>query len=270
MKKLFTRLSISAMMMLALTCTAIAQKDNKNQQKEQQQNKVHKGSKHDKQDKHIKREKDHGQSTHEMGKREKQLNNANDQKLSKGEKKDNRGKGKDNSNNGKNDGIASRNDGKNGKDGYGWNDETFKERKKFRNQEKVTICHKINRNNEPGVAISVSANAVKAHMKHGDAMGSCPRPQNNIFSNTYFKKRTYYYNTLQKSQEQVIYSQSILDYAIERLTNSRLQLTTLKANHMPAVEIERKQAAVIELEQNVSLLEALIGAAANFVVSKLQ
>jgi hypothetical protein len=39
---------------------------------------------------------------------------------------------------------------------------------------------------------------------------------------------------------------------------------------MPQVEIERKQATVVELEQNVSLLEALIGVTANFAVDKLQ
>lgn len=264
MKKSFTRLSIFAIMMSAHTFTAIAQKGGKNHQNKD--NKEGKHDSHDNQEKHNRSENDHGQSVVRIYKHEKHDNNRNGQKFVKWQKKQNHG---NKNNNRKNESMALINNGKNDKDGYGWNDETFKERKKLRNQEKVTICHKVNNNNEPGVAISVSANAVKAHMKHGDAMGSCPEVQNSSFSNAYLTKRTDYYNSLQKSQEQVSYSQSILDYAIARLNNSRLQLTTLKANNMPAVEIQSKQATVVELEQNVSLLETLIGAATNFVVSKL-
>jgi hypothetical protein len=66
-----------------------------------------------------------------------------------------------------------------------------------------------------------------------------------------------------------MYSRSILDYALERLAASRLQLTTLQNNNMPAADIQRKQATVVELEQNVSLLETLIGVTANIVANKL-
>jgi hypothetical protein len=48
-----------------------------------------------------------------------------------------------------------------------------------------------------------------------------------------------------------------------------LQLTTLQNNNTPAAEVERKQATVVELEQNVSLLETLIGVTANIVANKL-
>jgi len=44
---------------------------------------------------------------------------------------------------------------------------------------KVTLCHKTGSKSNPYVKISVSKNAVKAHMKHGDiavsADGSCPK-----------------------------------------------------------------------------------------------
>ena len=38
---------------------------------------------------------------------------------------------------------------------------------------KVTICHKTGSKKNPFVTIRVSRNAVKAHLKHGDAMGPC-------------------------------------------------------------------------------------------------
>ncbi len=101
-------------------------------------------------------------------------------------------------------------------------------------------------------------------------MGDCPQVKSSLYSNTYLQKRANYYNSLQNNNEQVLYSRSIYDYALVRLANSRVQLVTLQTNNMPAVEIERKKATVIELEQNVSLLEVLIGVAANIVVAKLQ
>jgi hypothetical protein len=38
---------------------------------------------------------------------------------------------------------------------------------------KVTICHKTGSKKNPFVTIRVSRNALKAHMRHGDAMGPC-------------------------------------------------------------------------------------------------
>jgi hypothetical protein len=107
-------------------------------------------------------------------------------------------------------------------------------------------------------------------MNHGDVMGDCPELNNSRYSNVFQRNRTDYYNTLQNHYEQVTYSQSILDYAMARLINSRQQLVVMQNNDLPAAEIQRKQAAVVELEQNVSLLESLIGVAANLVVNKLQ
>jgi hypothetical protein len=155
-------------------------------------------------------------------------------------------------------------------DGFRWDRETFKDRDKYWKQEKVTVCHKINNGAEPAVTIRVSKNALKAHMNHGDVMGDCPELNNSRYSNVFQRNRTDYYNTLQNHYEQVTYSQSILDYAMARLINSRQQLVVMQNNDLPAAEIQRKQAAVVELEQNVSLLESLIGVAANLVVNKLQ
>ena len=67
----------------------------------------------------------------------------------------------------------------------------------------------------------------------------------------------------------MIYSRSILDYALLRLADARLQLVTLENNKVAPVEIERKKLVVVELEQNATLLQTLIGIAANLVVDKL-
>ena len=40
-------------------------------------------------------------------------------------------------------------------------------------KEKVTICHRTGSKKHPFVTIRVSQNAVKAHLRHGDALGDC-------------------------------------------------------------------------------------------------
>ncbi len=157
------------------------------------------------------------------------------------------------------------------KDGYVWDRETFKDRRKFKNQEKVSICHKFNgNNNEPAVTINVSQNAMQAHLNHGDVMGTCPAVTDRRWSDIFLRNRNDYYNNVQNHYEQVTYSRSILDYAIARLTNSRQQLVTMQNSGLPVAQIESKQASVVQLEQNVSLLETLIGVATTIVVDKLQ
>jgi hypothetical protein len=39
--------------------------------------------------------------------------------------------------------------------------------------EKVTICHRTHSKKKPFVTITVSRNALKAHLAHGDAVGAC-------------------------------------------------------------------------------------------------
>ena len=192
-------------------------------------------------------------------------NGKNKQKDNKDDKGDNNnGKGDDKNNN--KDKIKF---DKDGLYGYNWNDDDFKDRKRYKKQNKVTICHKVNRKGEPGVAISVSENAVKAHMNHGDVVGECPAVSNTNFSKGFLTNRQDYFNNLQQTQEEIYYSRSVLDYATQRLTNSRLQLQQLQNNNAPAQEIERKQQAVVALEQNTTLLQSLIGVAVEVVANKL-
>ncbi|HSN60579.1 MAG TPA: hypothetical protein VLR49_06575 [Ferruginibacter sp.] len=272
MKKQITLIGCSFLIVAALLLMAASQ-----QEKNHKGNNGNKGNKEQQQDhgKQGKSDKENKAKNNRDDYRDDDRNDerGNDRKENKFNKGKNDEFGKDNKYANKN-----RNENNNRvnyqKDyalyGYNWDRENFKNRKKIKNQEKVSICHKFNSGAESAVTIKVSANAAKAHLNHGDIMGECPVVAGNRYSNTYLSNRTNYYNTLQNSQEQITYSSSILDYALSRLTNSRLQLATMQNNNMPLADIQNKQAAVVDLEQNVSLLETLLGVAVNIVASKLQ
>jgi hypothetical protein len=274
MKKQLTVLGISVLIVTGAAITAYAQqKDNKGK-KEQKQDQP-KGNGNGKQGKqgngNASKNKNNGRTGNDNNQKDNQgKNNGNDKSARNNGNNNSDNGNKGNGNNANNNGSKDKSNNNNAKDGYSWNDDNFKDRKKLKDQEKVTICHKVNKNNEPGVTLRVSSNATKAHMNHGDAMGECTATANGKFSDIFLRKRTDYYNTLQNSYEQVSYSRSILDYAVQKLTNSRLQLANMQNNNVPRAELERKQATVAELEQNVSLLETLIGVTANLVINKLQ
>jgi hypothetical protein len=245
MKKQITLFAVCSLLILAVAYTAFAQGKGKDKDKKEQKDKGNKG----------------------QDKQEKEKGDKKDDKNENGKKNDNKNEGKDEKDHGNgNNGNKGNYDAS---DGYHWNHETFKDRDKLKNQEKVTLCHKTG-NNEPGVTLHVSRNALKAHLGHGDVTGECPAVANSHYSNTFLDRRNEYYNTLQTTQEQVLYSRSILDYALERLTNARLQLVTMQTSNMPVAQIQNKQVVVTELEQNVSLLQSLIGVAVNLLVNKLQ
>lgn len=150
-----------------------------------------------------------------------------------------------------------------------WTPETFEQRRRWRDTEKVTICHKPRRDDEPGVTIRVSANALKAHLNHGDVTGECPRVENGRYTDRYLNRRADYYNVLQNGNEQVLYSRSILDYARERLGLAKQQLVVMRQNNAPADEIERRQLVVTELEQRTSALEQLLQVATTVITQRL-
>ena len=230
-----------------------------NQKKEQQQNKGNKG-----QDKGNQGQGNKDQDKGNQGKNDDKpglSKNTGNNKNDKVDNRDDRGQG--NNENKNKDVVFNRN--------FKWDRETFKDRDKIKKQDKVTICHKFNRANEQPVTIRISSSAVDAHMNHGDVMGDCPDVVNdrNGFSEGFWKIRNRYYNSLYENQDQVYYSRSILDYALERLGFARQQLVVDRNSGLPVAVLERRQATVVELEQNVSLLETLLGVAATLVANKL-
>ncbi len=274
MKKKITIFGSALLLVAAVTLTASTQQEKNNKAKNEQQQGQGKS-----QGKPVKADKPNpaaakaknDQAAGQPG----QKNNPgkNDMNPGKGKNDNNPGTGKNDANPGKPDKDMGRGNNNNGKgaeqDGYYWNRDNFKDRQKIKNQEKVTICHKF-RSDEPAVTIRVSSNALKAHMGHGDVMGDCPAIQDRSFSDIFLRNRGDYYNTLYNSQDQVSYSRSILDYALARLTNSRQQLVYMQNNNYAPADIQRRQATVVELEQNVSLLETVLGVAANLIANKLQ
>ena len=213
-----------------------------------------------------------GRDDYDKGNSENKKNDRND--FDDNDKIDKKNKGNNSSgNNGKNDDNRFNDTklkyNKNTLYGYNWNDNDFKDRKRYRNQEKVTICHKVKNNGEPGVAIRVSESALKAHMNHGDVVGDCAAVNNTNFSDGFLRNRRDYYNNLQQTQEEIYYSRSVLDYALLRLANSRSQLQQMQISNMPAADIQRKQQTVTALEQNTTLLQTLVGVAVEIVANKL-
>jgi hypothetical protein len=264
MKKKLTAFSIIILMVaVAATFTAFTfQEKNKNKKEQQQNQEKGKGKNQDKTGKSEKGNADNNSQGNKNNKDNQDHKNDQGNKGNKGN-----GKGNDEMKDRGNSDQKNRNVAVYG---YNWDRETFKDRKNLRKQEKVTLCHKFNRSGEPGVTINVSANALKAHLDHGDVRGDCPDVDNTRFSDVFLDRRRDYFNVLQTGQEQVLYSRSILDYALERLSGAKLQLVTLQQANAPQAQIESKRVAVVELEQNASTLEILLGAAANILANKLQ
>lgn len=274
MKKKITIFGSAILLVAAVTLTASTQQEKNNKGKNEQQQNPQKNqakpAKADKQNPAAGKAKNDQVTGKPV---QKNNQGKNDMNPGKDKNESDPGKGKNDANRGnaKNDmERGNRNNEKGtGQDGYYWDRDNFKDRQKIKNQEKVAICHKFN-SNEPAVTIRVSSHAIKAHLGHGDVMGDCPAVQDRRFSDVFLRNRGDYYNTLYNSQDQVSYSRSILDYALARLTNSRQQLVYMQNNNYAPADIQRREATVVELEQNVSLLETVLGVAANLIANKLQ
>ncbi len=257
MKQQISLLAFAMIIMAAVAVSSFTQgkKENngKGNQKEQGGKDHEKGNGKDKSDKGNSNKEDKADKANNKGNSE------------QGNSKDKHGTGNDKDDKGNKDGNGKHDM----KDGYKWNNETFGDRKKIKNKgDKVTICHKFNKGNEPAVMISVAEPALKAHLNHGDVVGECPVVNKGNYSDAYIRRRTDYYNVLQTGQEQVLYSKSILDYAFERLTGAKTQLVTLQRANAPAATIEQKKVLVVDLEQNVSVLQTLVGVTANMLANR--
>lgn len=122
-----------------------------------------------------------------------------------------------------------------------------------RGNKKVTICHKPNGNVYP-VMISVSANAVNAHLRHGDYLGECRNYDRSRYSNKYWNTRNNYYNQYSQTTETLSFGEQLLITAIDVLTNRRTQLANSRST-LQEDELRRKEAAIINLQNDVYNLQ---------------
>lgn len=274
MKKRITIFSLAFLLVTAIGVSAFQQDKGKGNQKEQKQDK---GKDQNKGNQGKDNAKNDNPGKSDQG------NKGNDYRANKDNQgrgnSDNAGKGNDNRGNGNNDNDngpgnsdrakikMSKND--KGRPIYVFDQETFRNRDEyFGKNKKVTICHKFN-GDEPPVNINVSVNAQEAHLNHGDILGECPAINNGVFSDIFLDRRNEYYNILQRNYEQQVYSRSILDYALDRLGIYRTELATLQSSGAPASVVQSRQVAIVDLEQNVSLLERVLGVAATLAVNEL-
>ncbi|HEY1009081.1 MAG TPA: hypothetical protein VGE58_03155 [Daejeonella sp.] len=165
--------------------------------------------------------------------------------------KDNKGKGNNQGNgNGKSKRETVRWDRD---DNIEWGLEDFSSRKRPKDFKKVTICHNTGSDNHP-VTISVSENAMQAHLNHGDQLGDCGNGYSDLWPVNYLRTRENVYNAYENTWETMSYSEALIRYAAERLLGIRSNFQTQRATLSPE-EIQRKEVLIMELQNNINSLE---------------
>lgn len=136
---------------------------------------------------------------------------------------------------------------------FGPNSSDYRNVKQPKDNKKVTICHKPNRSEFP-VMISVSENAVKAHLNHGDYLGECKDFDRSKYSDKYWDARKDYYNQYTNTTETLSFGEQLLALAVSKLTNARSQMVPLRST-LQQEELRRKEAALIKLQNDVYNLQ---------------
>lgn len=189
---------------------------------------------------------DHGQGNNKFdnhGKENSNMDNGNDHAVN-GEI--NHGKGNSSIMNGRRDVELD----------WGLND--FSNRKRPGNQKKVTICHNPGGQGSNPVTINVSENAVQAHLNHGDQLGNCTVNYSDRWSSNYINSRENVYNTYEQTWETMSYSEALLRLAAEKLLGVKTDLNRTRST-LTSQEIQRREALIYELQNNVNLLDNQLG-----------
>ena len=140
-----------------------------------------------------------------------------------------------------------------------WSLSNFEDRKRPKDQKKVTVCHNpSNGNNNNGVTIRISENALNAHLNHGDRMGACNIDYSDRWSENYVKARENMYNTYEQTWETMSYSEALLRLAAEKLLGIKSSLATQRSTLSP-FEIQRREALIFNLQNNMNALDSQIG-----------
>lgn len=134
-----------------------------------------------------------------------------------------------------------------------WGFENYSSRKRPKDHKKVTICHNTGDSEFP-VNISVSENALKAHMNHGDQVGNCTTNYSDRWSDNYIRTRENVYNNYENTWETMSYSESLLRFAADKLLGIKSSFQTQRPT-LSAQEIQRKEALILDLQNNVNSLE---------------
>ena len=134
-----------------------------------------------------------------------------------------------------------------------WGFDNYASRKGPKDHKKVTICHNTGDSEFP-VMINVSENAVKAHMNHGDQMGNCTTNYSNRWNDNYIRSRENVYNTYENTWETMSYSEALLRFAADKLLGIKSSFQTQRPT-LSAQEIQRKEALILDLQNNVNSLE---------------
>lgn len=139
-----------------------------------------------------------------------------------------------------------------------WGLDNFASRKHPKNQKKVTICHNPSDDNANGVSISISENALKAHMNHGDKVGDCAIDYSDRWSSDYVRSRENVYNTYEQAWENMSYSEALLKLGVEKLLGLRTNFDRNRTS-MTSSEIQRRELLITDLQNNVNSLENQLG-----------
>lgn len=139
---------------------------------------------------------------------------------------------------------------------WGFND--YANRKRPKNQKKVTICHKPSTNaSKSGVTISVSENALEAHRNHGDEIGNCNNYPSG-WDDNYIKSRENVFSVYEQTWERMSYSEALLQLALQKLVGARTNLNRDRLQ-LSSTEIQRREALIYDLENNTTLLDTQLG-----------
>lgn len=202
----------------------------------------------EKNNKHVNANRNKQENKHEQGNNKgvgNSKSNRNNESLS--DVKNSRGNGNSRMKNGKRDVNID------------WNLDGFSNWKHPKDRKKVTICHNPSGNNSNGVTISVSENALQAHLNHGDQTGNCTVDYSDRWSPDYIRSRENVYNVYEQTWETMSYSEALLKLALEKLLGVRTDLDRNRSRYTTQ-ELQRREELVYDLENNVLLLQNQLGA----------
>jgi hypothetical protein len=209
---------------------------------------------------------DHGRSDSDHGRdKNPQSDNGNGNQGNNGNQKNDNKDARDKGHGSDNKGVAKDNGNGNGKgkswkesikwdrdENISWGFEDFSNRKRPGSSKKVTVCH--NTGSEYPVTISISENALKAHINHGDQVGNCTVNYSDRWPANYIRTRENVYNSYENTWETMSYSEALLRFAADKLLGIKSTFQTQRPT-LSQQEIERRELLIMELQNNVNSLE---------------